>query len=159
MYIENVNYYFPDFKRSVKCAIIIITIVIENNRSLKLRQTRRDNTSSLRCLLLNQHRTRGPLMGLLEGILAEGEGRERTGRRWRCRSQGKHNHPSYHTSSLTSTHPLDNHDKGPCDLTGGHFPPPAHIMPKTQPRRLGLRVFSPNLPPPAEGKHIKWTGC
>jgi hypothetical protein len=40
MYIENTFNYFQEFRRPVKYAMMEIEIVIENSRSLKLRQTR-----------------------------------------------------------------------------------------------------------------------
>ena len=47
MYVGNAYNYFHDFRRPVKCATIKIEVVIENGRSLKLRQTRQVDASIL----------------------------------------------------------------------------------------------------------------
>ena len=79
MYIENSYYYFHDFKRPVKCAMIKFKIAIENGRSLKLRQTRQVVGVCL-CITLHSINTKleafGPLLDLLMG-LREGLGKGR----------------------------------------------------------------------------------
>ena len=56
MYVGSIYNYFHDFRSFLKYATIQIEIVIENGRSLKLRQTRQVDAFALP---LDQHQTRG----------------------------------------------------------------------------------------------------
>jgi hypothetical protein len=72
MYIENVYYYFCEFKRAVECVIIEIIILIKNCWSLKCHQTRQVSAIHFCCnRTLPNHKlgTPTPQMGVREGVV------------------------------------------------------------------------------------------
>jgi hypothetical protein len=76
--VTNAYNYFHDFKKRVEYATMKIEILIENGRSLKLRQMRRVNALSLSSTTSTQPTENDgyqPISGLQGGLGVCGEGR------------------------------------------------------------------------------------
>jgi hypothetical protein len=86
MYVKSLYHYFHDFRKPVRNAAPKSKRVIENGRSLKLRQMRQGDAIVFALSSLNHHQTRGPL-GYTQPIHGSLEGkyelREKDGKGWR----------------------------------------------------------------------------
>jgi hypothetical protein len=87
VYVERIYNYFNDFMSPVEYATTKIEIAIENDRSLKLRQTRQVNVSLSSTTHATNHeqRSHSPPVGFKEGKEWVDRGREWVEKRRRSR--------------------------------------------------------------------------
>jgi hypothetical protein len=98
VYVERLYNYFHDFMSPVEYATMKFEIAIENDRSLKLRQTRQVNTSLSSTTHTTDHKRRShsPSVGFKEGKEWVERGREWVEKRRRSRRSARWAQPNHY---------------------------------------------------------------